>query len=352
MSRTKVLSSTGLKKDESTLYSRSFSLDIDDDDDDQALFTRPRFIHITSDLSDRAKDYNRRIKSNTQVFRFPYDNACYMHSASITDDYLVLTEIPFHFNTFYALWNKLSGGVVTDMFKWTGATMPTYFRIISLDTGEQIARIPGPPFFMFHHINSFQHDVNRKKITVDICAFDNPRIINDLYLNNLRKNIFPSGGGYVRRFELDLDENACVEPNAEAREPQGTHPICHAHALVPVPFELPRINPKYITKAYRYAYAVRVTPGRWLDALIKLDVQSKELAAMWKEPCTSPSEPIFVPNTTAENPQEDDGVVLSVVLDQKAKRSFLLVLDGITFKELARAYLPVHIPLSFHGNFY
>jgi carotenoid cleavage dioxygenase-like enzyme len=88
------------------------------------------------------------------------------------------------------------------------------------------------------------------------------------------------------------------------------------------------------------------------DAIIKLDVESKQEIALWEEPCTSPSEPIFVPKSDSQDDREDDGIILSVILDQKAKRSFLLVLDAITFKELGRAYLPVHIPLSFHGNFY
>ena len=152
-------------------------------------------------------------------------------------------------------WATITGSAVTDMFKWNGETMPTYFRVISLDTGEQVARIPAPAFFTFHHINSYQSKDNNKKITVDICAFDNPQIINDLYLNKLRVNNFPSGGGYVRRFELDLDANTCVEPNENAREPQGSHPFSHAHSLAPVQFELPRINPNYIGKSYRYIYA-------------------------------------------------------------------------------------------------
>jgi carotenoid cleavage dioxygenase-like enzyme len=303
-------------------------------------------------MTERGKDYNRHIKSNTKRYRFPYKYASYMHSASITEDYLILSEIPLHFNTFYSIWHNILGGTVTSMFKWNGDTMPTYFRVISLDTGEEVAYIPGPAFFTFHHINAYQNKDNKKKIIIDICVYDDNRILNELYLNKLRENNFPSGAGYLRRFELDLDANTCSEPNANAREPKGSHCLSYAHSLVPVQFELPRINPRFLRKPYRYIYAVEAPPGRLFDKLIKLDVESKEQVAIWEEPCTSPSEPIFVPRPDAKDDQEDDGIILSVILDQKAKQSFLLVLDGITFKELARAYLPVHIPLSFHGNFY
>lgn len=311
-----------------------------------------KFIHMTKNLTERGKDYNRRVRAGTRSFRFDYDAVSYMHSASIAQDYLVLTEIPMHFNSFSAIWNGLYGGAVTDMFKWTGNSMPTYFRIISLDTGAQVARIPGPGLFMFHHINSFQMPDNPKKIITDICAFDDNRVINELYLEKLRKNIFPSGGGYTRRFELDLEKNTCAEPNANARPGTGAHPISHANSLIPVQYELPRINQLFTGKPYRYVYIVRAVPGRFFDALLKLDLTGKEQVAIWEEACTSPSEPVFVPRPGANPDDEDDGVVLSVILDQRAKKSFFLVLDGKTLKELGRAHLPIHIPLSFHGNYY
>lgn len=320
---------------------------------EKRIATDRRFLHLTTGMSDRAKNYNRQIKATTKAFRFPCPNTCYMHSASISENYLIVSEIPFHFNKLSALWYMVAGGTAANMFKWNGDTMPTYFRVISLDTGEQVAYIPGPPFFHFHHINSYEvEENNKKKGIVDICAFDDARIIEELHLNKLRENVFPSGAGYIRRFELNLDDSTCTEPNANAREQKGSHGVSHAHSLIPVQFELPRINANYLGKAYRYLYCVRATPGRLFDALLKLDVQTKGEPVVWCEPGTSPSEPIFVPKPDAGEGEEDQGVVVSIILEQKAKRSFVLVLDAATFKELGRAYLPVHIPISFHGNFY
>lgn len=48
---------------------------------------------------------------------------------------------------------------------------------------------------------------------------------------------------------------------------------------------------------------------------------------------------------------EDDGAVLSVVLDSAAGRSFMLALDGRSFTEIARAEVPHAIPFGFHGQF-
>ena len=49
---------------------------------------------------------------------------------------------------------------------------------------------------------------------------------------------------------------------------------------------------------------------------------------------------------------EDDGVLLSVVLDTGNDVSFLLVLDVASLNEVARAGTPYAIPFHFHGNYF
>jgi len=118
------------------------------------------------------------------------------------------------------------------------------------------------------------------------------------------------------------------------------------------PLELPRINyGAHNGRPYRYAYGVGAADriGRdFLDQLVKVDV-STGAATTWREKGRYPGEPVFVPAPDAAG--EDDGVVLSVVLDASSARSFLLVLDGPTFTELARAEVPHAIPFGFHGQF-
>lgn len=53
----------------------------------------------------------------------------------------------------------------------------------------------------------------------------------------------------------------------------------------------------------------------------------------------------------AAGKDEDEGVILSVVLDSGKGKSFLLVLDAASFTEVARVELPHHIPFGFHGTF-
>jgi len=46
---------------------------------------------------------------------------------------------------------------------------------------------------------------------------------------------------------------------------------------------------------------------------------------------------------------EDDGVIMSVVLDGRRRASALVVLDAKSMQEIARASVPHHIPFGFHG---
>src|SRR6267378_1014009 len=58
----------------------------------------------------------------------------------------------------------------------------------------------------------------------------------------------------------------------------------------------------------------------------------------WRQSGHFPGEPVFVrrPGSSAE----DDGILLSVVLEARAGRSYLLALDPPTLEPRARAFLP------------
>ena len=166
---------------------------------------------------------------------------------------------------------------------------------------------------------------------VDLCAYADSGIIDSLYLdaNGPRGEIPPVE---LRRYTIDLDGGSVrSEPLAEGS------------------LELPRIDyGRRNTRDYSYAYFTGAETG-WIDRLVKVDVRDGSRSEWRVEGCY-PGEPVFVrqPGTEAE----DAGVVLSVVLDAKAGRSFLLVLDAGSFEELGRAEAPHHIPFGFHGQYF
>ena len=84
------------------------------------------------------------------------------------------------------------------------------------------------------------------------------------------------------------------------------------------------------------------------DRIVAADLTTRT-TRVWSQPGSYPGEPVFVPAPGAE--EENEGVLLSVVLDAGAGTSFLLVLDAATLEERARARVPHHIPFGFHGQF-
>ena len=187
-------------------------------------------------------------------------------------------------------------------------------------------------FFAFHHVNAFEQNGD---VFVDIAAYPDKSVIDALYLQHLRAgDSIPSAE--LRRYHLPAG-GATADS-----EPLATESI-----------ELPRLNYKRNSaKDYRYTYGVSHRPDRPGDfdsQLVKLDVRERT-AKVWREENCYVGEPVFIPAPNAHG--EDEGVVLSVVLNASKGNSFLLVIDAASFSELARAEAPHHIPFGFHGQFF
>ncbi len=257
------------------------------------------------------------------IARLPVERPAYMHAFAMSGRYLILAEYPLRVNP---LKLAFSGKPFIENYAWDGAES-TRFQVIDRETGEVRGTYETDAFFCFHHVNAFERD---GELVLDLIAYEDPSIIDSLYLDERgpRGSIPPTE---LRRYTIDLDGGGVRrEPLAE-----GT-------------VELPRIDyGRRNTRDYRFAYFTGAGDG-WLDRLVKIDVVDGA-RAMWSEPGCYPGEPVFVRRPDAS--EEDGGVVLSVVLDSGARRSFLLVLDAGSFEELARAEAPHHIPFGFHGQY-
>jgi carotenoid cleavage dioxygenase-like enzyme len=250
----------------------------------------------------------------------------YMHSFGLTDRYAVLFEQPLVVNP---LRLALGGKSFIESFEWK-PERGTRFLVIDRERGELRAAVDADAFFTFHHVNAFEDD---GELVVDLVAYDDASVIDRLYLDRLRERGLTGAAGELRRYRLPLDGGrASYEPLSDER------------------LELPRIAYRSRNgRPYRFVYANSQLPGsESLEQIVKIDVRDGS-ARHWREHGCYPGEPVFVPAPGAG--AEDDGVVLSVVLDAPRRRSFLLVLDARDLGELARAEAPHHIPLGFHGAF-
>jgi carotenoid cleavage dioxygenase-like enzyme len=258
------------------------------------------------------------------IARLGVREPAYMHSFGLSERWLVLAEFPYVVNP---LRLALSGRPYIENYRWK-PELGTRFTLIDRATGEATGPFEAEPWFGFHHINAFEQD---GEVIADIVVFDDAGIVEDLYLDRLRAGM-PVARPQVRRFRIQPGRSSVQEER-----------------LLDDGFELPRINyGRCNERPYRYAWGVGVGPGGWLERIVKADVEERATAE-WSEPGRYPGEPVFVAAPGAEG--EDEGVLLSVVLDSERETSSLLVLDAATLSELARAEAPHHIPFGFHGQF-
>ncbi|CAN5448121.1 carotenoid oxygenase family protein [soil metagenome] len=249
----------------------------------------------------------------------------YVHSFGLTENFVVFAEFPWTVNPPAIV---LSGKPYAENYKWQ-PEQGTRIFLVDRRTGESSEPIVTDPMFAFHHLNADEEEDGT--IVADMQTYPDASVVERLYLDQMR-----SGGGIptaeLRRFRID--------PKA------GT--VEH-HRLIDSPFELGRINyGRNNERPYRYAWGLSGTESTWLDTIVRADVGDGSHTE-WREAGSFPGEPVFVadPDGTAE----DDGVLLSVVLDAASETSYLLVLDAHDLSEVARASVPHHIPFGFHGAY-
>jgi beta,beta-carotene 9',10'-dioxygenase len=254
----------------------------------------------------------------------PVKEPAYMHSFGLTERWLVLAEFPLVVNP---LKLALSGRPYIENYRWK-PELGTRFTLLDRQTGETVGGFRSEACFAFHHVNAYEQG---NQVIVDLCAFEDAGVIEDLYLDRLRQGK-PVQSPRLTRFKLSVDDRSVSRERLSEEE-----------------IELPRINyGRCNERPYRYVWGNGNGPGGWLERIVKIDTHDGS-SLSWSEDGCFPGEPVFVARPGAED--EDDGALLSVVLDAVAETSFLLVLDATDLGELARARVPHHIPFGFHGQF-
>ncbi|GAP99808.1 carotenoid oxygenase family protein [Leptolyngbya sp. NIES-2104] len=267
------------------------------------------------------------------IARIPVREACYMHSFALTENFIILVEFPLVIDTKAAI---LDGKAPMQCLRWK-PQRGTNFLVVNKHSGKQVARFKSEAFFAFHHINAYEQG---DEIAIDIAASAQPDLMYKSYLEPLRAATRSEDHPLAeyRHYRLPLRRaSRSSTVDYERLSDQRIEMACINHD-------------RCSSRHYRYAYAVSHNQN-WstlVGQLVKIDIQNSSTTA-WFESDTYPGEPVFVAAPHAKT--EDDGVILSVVLDAVEQKSFLLVLDASSFRELGRAYLPHHIPLEFHGLF-
>jgi torulene dioxygenase len=296
----------------------------------------------------------------TEILATFQAKAAYIHSFFLSEDYVIL-----------AIWSSRyeKNGLkipieqnLLDAIAPFSAEHLTHWYVIDRKHGQGlVTEFESPASFCFHTINAWQesNESGETDILAELVEFENLNVLHNFYYENLT-----SSGANAVSFHAEKG-NSCIPrlvryrlsniPSLSLkRSSHSSAGIRKAVLELTVPKlkvgELPTINPKFVAKEHRYVYGI-VNRGysSFLDGICKTDTKTGE-AIYWDERGCTPGEAIFVLNPKGES--EDDGVLLSVVLDGRKvgeESSFLLVLDAKNLQELGRAEVNGVVGLGFHG---
>jgi len=266
----------------------------------------------------------------------------FQHMPLATPDHYIMVEAPCYYPD-----------TVTDVgsVDWTGwrsnILAGGHVRLVSRATGESLVYPLSHSVFAIHHINAF-HDAASNSVVIDTIqlfpsvvpcaeAFKNLKMKN--YVDDWKMTGFGLSMSKMVRLTVPLDKpGAQVTPEA-LTDVRG--------------IEFPTISyDVHNGRPYRFVYGcwMSTSGAPYYNALIKVDVQSGERHS-WAVEGHYPREPIFVPRPNGD--AEDDGVVITDVLDTVKKESYLLILDAKTMRQVGRAGPTPHaIPHGFHGRYF
>ncbi|KAI0474313.1 carotenoid cleavage dioxygenase 1 [Xylaria cf. heliscus] len=288
----------------------------------------------------------------------------YIHSFFLSPSFVILCVPSSHIG-YLGISVPWNGNVADSIEPFNSSKLCRWFVIDRRGGRGVVATFKSQAGFFFHSINSFE-ELNQSTgdidILCDVIEYPSTDIIRAFEMDVLlhtkgKEDIYVKDEQRIRNCLQRLVRHRLRVP---ANKPGNSRPAESDKVLEiksPHAGELPTINPGYATKKYRYVYSLATYGYSTLhDAIVKTDLSTRQTVS-WRGPAGhTPGEAIFVarPKQLGDadrdhEKDEDDGVLLSVVLDGYGKTSYLVCLDAKTMKELGRAICDWAIGHGFHG---
>ncbi len=277
-----------------------------------------------------------------------------MHDFALTENYVVLYDLPVVFDTRRALEsmprairlpyrlmlsaiigrNPLPDPVIARIARgfYRGGTPTTLPYSWDQNHPARIGLAPREgssvdvrwfdidPCFIFHTLNAYEEG---DTVVVDVVRHD--RMFATVF------NGPNEGPTTLARFTLDL-------AGGKVREDRFDD---HSQ-------EFPRINERQTGKRYRFGYSVGVQDGLPGDQVLRHDLVGGSSLVRHLGAGREASEFCFVAHEAAT--EEADGVLMGYVFDRATGTSDLVLLDAETLQDVAAVHVPARIPTGFHGS--
>ncbi|KAJ4386111.1 hypothetical protein N0V93_009003 [Gnomoniopsis smithogilvyi] len=297
----------------------------------------------------------------------------YIHSFFLSERFVVLRVPTTHFGKM-GLAVPWKGNLLEAIEPFDERKKCKWYFVDRVHGQGVVAEFETPAAFFFHSVNCWdeiapaqgtaadaQQEAQFANVCCDVVDFPNTDFMHKFYYDVLMNTNGQTKAAYgseakmhksmsslVRwKFRVPLPtSSAAIKLNKKVKEigkPEKLFAIPSPHSG-----ELPTINPNYRTRQHRYVYSLPQT-GRstFLDTLVKTDTVTREILQWDNTKGHTPGEAIFVPRPGAV--EEDDGVLLSVVLDGYSEKSYLVCLDAKTMQEMGRAEMDFAVGFGLHG---
>jgi carotenoid cleavage dioxygenase len=246
------------------------------------------------------------------------------HDMAFTANYSILNDLPVFWDAhllerdIHAV--RLHKGV------------PSRFGIVPRHGGE-VRWFEAAPTYVLHWLNAYE---DGDEIVLDGYFQENPtpRPLEDA----------PEGHGHLMAY---LDEHSFRPKLHRWRFNLTTGETTERHLDERI-LEFGMFNQAYAGRPYRYAYSTTAKPGWFLfNGFVKHDLETGMSWSLPLEPGRYASEAPFAPRVGAVD--EDDGYLVSFIIDENRGTSECLVVDAKTMQPTCRIALPHKISSGTHA---
>jgi carotenoid cleavage dioxygenase len=242
-----------------------------------------------------------------------------MHSFSLTENYVVLYDLPVTFDH-KAISAGRAGSANVFPYRWN----PDYQARVGVlprasDAGG-VRWFEIEPCYLFHTMNAY--DENRR-IVVHVVR--HPKMFASEIPGPHEE------APTLDCWTIDLKAGKVVEDRLDDRAQ-----------------EFPRVDERLTGRRHRYGYSIGGKLQIGDNVLYRHDFDARRQQTRSFGPGKSLSEFVFVPSQ--DDAPEDHGILMGYVYDGGRDASDLVLVDAATLDTVASVHLPVRVPNGFHGN--
>ncbi len=283
----------------------------------------------------------------------------YVHSIFLTQNCVILCVWGAHYSM-YGLKMFYTHNVIDALNPLDPTQRSRWYVIDRSPLGRGLMAVyTSDAFFAFHTVNAYEEESKTRggqvDILADVACYDDLSILKSFYYEQLISSSFEgpdyakkrdeSSRPWLARFRLPN----ILDSGSQPREDETTVAVREWAAARHESVELPALNPFCMTKRHRYIYGVTDRGlSSFVDGVGKFDCETQK-SLIWSQKGHTPAEPIFMPDPDKGEEDEDAGILLVVVLDGYQEKSYLLVLDAKTMREMGRADVGQSVAFGFHG---